>query len=305
MNLINLAPGDLEAFVSVAETGSFRGSARLLGISQPAVSARIQHLEAVLGVRLFDRTTRRVVLTRSGERLLGRVERLVMETRELVREFRDEAGLKRGRLVLGASPSVAAAFLPGVIGRFRERWPDIDVELHDDFFGRLLDRIHRGEVDMAVIPFDPNDDSLAFEPLIADRFRLAVSTRHPLAGRAGVSLAEIDPDKLMSMPPESATWATLRRAFEDAGLAFRPGFQSRNALTILSLIRHDVGIGIVTEMFASVLGLEGITLLPIRDADLTRRIGIVSARDHQPTPAAQAMRKLLRESARQYPSRDG
>ena len=67
--MINLSPADLDAFVAVAETGSFRQAAQTLGVSQPTISARIRHLEAVLGVRLFHRTTRRVVITDAGERL--------------------------------------------------------------------------------------------------------------------------------------------------------------------------------------------------------------------------------------------
>lgn len=89
--MINLSPADLDAFVAVAETGSFRQAAQTLGVSQPTISARIRHLEAVLGVRLFHRTTRRVVITDAGERLRGRVERMVLETRALLREFREEA----------------------------------------------------------------------------------------------------------------------------------------------------------------------------------------------------------------------
>lgn len=144
MSLINITPADLDAFLSVAETSSFRQSAQMLGISQPSVSARIQHLEAVLGVRLFDRTTRRVVITDAGERLRGRVERMVLETRALVREFREEQNLQRGSVVVGASPSVAAGFLPAVIGEFQRRWPDVEVVLLDDFFGQVLDRVSRG-----------------------------------------------------------------------------------------------------------------------------------------------------------------
>ncbi len=297
MSLINITPADLDAFLSVAETSSFRQSARMLGISQPSVSARIQHLEAVLGVRLFDRTTRRVVITDAGERLRGRVERMVLETRALVREFREEQNLQRGSVVVGASPSVAAGFLPAVIGEFQRRWPDVEVVLLDDFFGQVLDRVSRGEVDFAVTPYISNEETLDYEPLVDDVFRLAVPDTHPLAQHKSASLADIAGENLMSMPPESAAWAIFRRAFAAAGMDFDPSFQTRDSVTIFSLIKQGLGVGLVTEMLSSVLDMRGITLLPVRDADLTRSIGIVRTRERGLSPAADALCKLLRKHA--------
>lgn len=297
MNLINISPGDLEAFLSVAETSSFRRSAQLLGLSQPGVSARIQHLEAVLGVRLFDRTTRRVTITEAGQRLRGRVEHMVRETRALVREFKDESHLRRGRVIVGASPSVAAGFLPGVIVEFQRRWPDIEVKLLDDFFGQVLDRVGRGEVDLAVTPMATQEDALEYEPLLDDVFRLAVSTDHRLATRDDIALADLAGENLMSMPPESAAWALFRRAFESAGVEYAPSFQTRDSVTIFALVKQGLGVGFVTEMLSSVLDMRGIELLPVRDVDLTRSIGIVRARDRTPSPATAAFCKLLREVA--------
>lgn len=296
MTLINLSPADLDAFISVADTCSFRQSATLLGISQPAVSARIQHLEAVLGVRLFHRTTRRVVITDAGERLRSRVERMVLETRALILEFKDEAHLQRGRVVVGASPSVAAGFLPQVISAFQQRWPDIEVLLMDDFFGRALDRVSRGEVDIAVGPFDAAGETFTFEPLLRDYHRLAVPDSHPLATRPDVTLTEIANEKMLSMPPESASFATTRRAFTAVGLNFTPAFQTRDSQTLFSLIKQGVGIGLVTEMSTSVLDRQGVTMIPVRDIDLSRLIGIVQVQDRTLTPAAEAFCKLLRSN---------
>ena len=300
MSLINLTPADLDAFLSVAETNSFRQSAQLLGISQPAVSSRIRHLEAVLGVRLFHRTTRRVLISDAGEKLRIRVERMVLETRAIVREFKDAAHLQRGRVVLGASPSVAAGLLPMVIGDFRQRSPDIDVVLYDDFFGRALDRVSRGEVDMAVIPFEPDDNVFAFEPLLNDVFQLAVPKAHRLSRQSSVTLSEVAAEKLISMPPDSAAWATLRRAFTITGFDFDPTFVTRNSLTMFGLIKQGIGVGLVTKMLSSAIDMRGITLLPVHDADFTRSIGIVQVRDKMLTPAAQKLRKLLRSNAKQY-----
>ncbi len=301
MNMINISPADLDAFLAVAETSSFRQAAQHLGISQPSVSARIQHLEAVLGVKLFDRTTRRVVITDAGQRLRGRVERMVVDMRNLVREFRDEAHLGRGRVVVGASPSVAAAFLPKVIAEFQRRRPGIEVILVDDFFGQVLDRVTRGEVDLAVTPVVSRDETLIYDELLRDVYRLAVPDDHPLAERDSVSVADIPTANLMSMPPESAAWALVRRAFAQAGVEYAPSFQTRDAVTLLSLVKQGVGVGLMTEMLSSVLDMKGVKMLSVHDVNLARSICIVRARDRTPTPAAEAICSLLIETARRHP----
>ncbi|HAD87238.1 MAG TPA: hypothetical protein DCG48_07740 [Rhodospirillaceae bacterium] len=298
--LMNLSPADLDAFVSVAESGSFRQAARDLGVSQPTISARIRHLETVLGVSLFHRTTRRVVITEAGERLRGRVERMILETRALVREFREEAHLSRGRVVVGASPSAAAAFLPGVLGEFQRRHPEIEVVLLDDFFGQVMDRVIRGDVDMAVSPFDGDETPFVVEPLLTDTVMLAVREDHPLAARDFVTLTEIGAERLISMPPESAAWAYTRRAFEGAGVDYAPVLMTRYALTLVNLVKEGVGVGLVAGLVARVLDMRGLKLLPVADVDLTRRVSVIQARDRTLTPAAQAFRDLMRRTAKGF-----
>lgn len=297
MNLINLMPGDLDAFLTVAQTNSFRESAEILGISQPSVSSRIQHLEAVLGVRLFERTTRRVTITEAGERLRGRVERMVIDMRSLVRDFKDEANLKKGRVRLGASPSVAASFLPRVISEYQRLWPLVDVELIDDFFGQVLERIDKGEVDLAVIPFVAGASNFICEPLFNDVFMLAVPDTHRLAQQESVVIADLAGEKLLSMPPETAAWAVIRQAFASVDADYAPTFLTRDSVTIVSLIKVGFGISLVSGLITSVLDMRGIRLLPVRDANLTRSIGIVRARDRTPTSAEEALCKLLRHIA--------
>lgn len=293
MSLSHLTPADLDAFVSVAETGSFRRSAEQLGISQPTVSARIQHLEGVLGISLFHRTTRRVAITDAGDQLRQRVVALVHETRALLRDFKDDAHLKRGRVVVGATPSVAAGFLPSVIAAFQRRWPAIEVLLFDDFYGQALDRVSRGDVDLAVIPIGAEPDTLLSERLFTDVFRLAVSDEHCFATRAGVTLTEAATERLMSMPTESAAWATLARAFASQGLPFAPVFKTRDSLTMLSLIKQGLGVGFVPHLLSSVINMKGLTLVAVDGVDLSRPVGIVRARDRKLTNAADAFRRQL------------
>lgn len=295
MTQINLSPAEIEAFLSLAQTGSFSRTGETLGLSQPAVSARILHLEQILGVPLFNRTTRRVTITAAGERLRVRLDHTMAELRNLVEELRDEANLRRGRITVGASPSVAAGFLADMVGRFHTLYPAVEIILQDDFYGHALGRLLNGEVDLAVIPFEAESSSVDFEPLLIDRFLLAVASSHPLARQPTVIMEDLRGEALLTMPPESAAWTTIKRAFERADVPFCPAMQTRNSLTIMALVRAHYGVAFVTEWLARQLPTAGIALREVSHTDLHRRIGIISMKGRAFHPAAESFRNLLRE----------
>jgi DNA-binding transcriptional LysR family regulator len=303
MPRISFSPAEIETFLSLAETGSFSRSAVALKLSQPAVSARILHLEQTLGVPLFHRTTRRVTITAAGERLRVRLDRAIAELRGLVDELRDEANLHRGRLVLGASPSVAAGFLAEAISHFHAEHPEVEIVLHDDFFGRALGRLLDGSVDLAIIPFEPTDDALDFELLLTDRFLLAVPPEHELATKRVVRMADLAEQRLITMPSESAAWTTIRRAFEQSGLPFRPSMQTRNSHTIMALVRAGYGVAFVTELLSRTMPCPGIELRQLQGVNLERRVGIITTKGRAMQPAAKAFRDTLRTTARRVASR--
>ena len=294
---INLSPADIQAFLSIAETGSFSDTGIALGLSQPAVSSRISHLEQMLGVPLFHRSTRRVTITHAGERLRIRLEHAMAELRGLVGELQDEANLRRGRVTLGASPSVASGFLAGVISRFHAEHPNVEIVLNDDFYGHVLDRLSRGEVDLAVIPFEPDEETFEFELLFTDRFLLAVPLHHRLAGRKTVVLKDLMAERLVTMPTFSAAWSTIKRAYDQAGLPFNPSMQTRNSLTTIALVREGFGVAFITELLARTVPVQGLVLLQVGSANLERRVGIVTLKGRALLPAVSALCGIMRDKA--------
>ena len=118
MPRINLGPADFETFVAVAELGSFGRAAQRLSISQPAVTQRVLRLERVLGMKLFDRTTRRVSLSGAGVRLMQKAQPTIVALRSILEDFHNEASLKAGTVALGVSPSLAATVIPSILRRF-------------------------------------------------------------------------------------------------------------------------------------------------------------------------------------------
>ena len=297
MMRISLAPSDLEAFLSVVETGSFSRSAKILGLSQPAVSARIAHLEQVLGVPLFNRTTRRVSSTEAGERLRIRVEHTMQELRDLLVQFDDEAHLRRGRISIGASATISAEFLAGAITRFHHRSPQVEITLYDDFYGRALDRLLKGEVDLAVLPLEPGDDVFRFEKLFSDPLLLVVSQSHRLAGRKEVSLQDLSGENFVTNPPTSASWDAFVGDGEGRSRATGPTLRTRNPFATLAVIKAGFGIGFVPQLLAETLNLQGVALLRMAEADISRDVGIATLKGRAIYPAATAFIETLHKAA--------
>jgi LysR family transcriptional regulator, carnitine catabolism transcriptional activator len=297
MSLINISPADLEAFLAVAETGSFSRSAEVLGLSQPAVSARIKHLEEVLGVTLLHRTSRRVAISEHGERLRIRLERTIGELRSLLTDFDAEAHLRKGRVRIGASPSIASSFLPQAISKFNTRWPDVDIVLQDDFYGRDLERLTKGVVDFAVIPFDQSAEPFHFERLLRDSFSPIVPKGHRLTTKKRVTLADLAEEPLVTVPPEAAAWASLKGAFGLAGLEFHPRFQTQSALSVVAMVAAGLGVGFVTKLGAAQIITSKVTILKLADVEIARDVGIVTIRGRSLQRAATTFCKVLREVA--------
>jgi DNA-binding transcriptional LysR family regulator len=298
MNPINIGPRDLEAILAVAEHGSFRAAAAALGLSQPSVSARIRHAEDVLGVKLFHRTTRRVTITRHGERLAQRAEQAMADLRALAHEFKEESRLQRGRVIVGATPSIAGSMLPKIIQGFRRRWPGIEVVLQDDFLGRALDRVHLGDVDFAVTPTAEKDDRFESEPLTREDFLLLVPRTHVLARTRSVSLAQAVQYPVLTLPTGTATRELLASVYQSAGFPFRPTFETHNMISVLAMVKAGFGVAYVPSGVLHLLNLEDLTTLRVRDADLTRTISITRARGRAIQPASAALMQALR---REYP----
>jgi DNA-binding transcriptional LysR family regulator len=289
MASIKLTPGELEAVLAVAASGSFRQAAQALNLAQGSVSSRIRHAEDVLGVKLFHRTTRKVVMTENGERLRHIAERTLAELRNVVDEFREEARLNRGRVVIGATPTLATALLPDVIRRFTRRRKGVEVVVLDNFQGRALDRVVSGAVDFAVLPLFRGDVRVRFEPLFTDEIVLVGPAQHPLLSRKSVTLEDCAAHPILAMSAQSALNAIVAEAFRAAGLNFAPAFEASETLSMLAMARAGHGVAFVSRMVVPSLNMDGLRTARLDPDGLYRRICLAVAQGRSFTPAAQSL----------------
>src|SRR5262245_29037592 len=178
---MNVTLRQLQAFLAVADHGNFTRAAARLNMPQPALSLTIRELEAALGIRLFDRTTRRVELTKAGADFSHAARKLMSDFDLAMRNARDLTERKRGRLVVGAPPLLAAMILPGAIADYRRTFPGIDVRIVDTQSDLIVDKVRSGEADCGIGTFAEDENGIERQMLVRDTLMLFCDTRSPLA----------------------------------------------------------------------------------------------------------------------------
>lgn len=203
----------LRILKAIAAEGSFKRAADTLYISQPAVSLQVQNLEKQLNIPLFDRGGRKAQLTEAGRLLLSYGEKIITLCRETCRAVEDLQNLNGGTLIIGASETTGTYLLPRMIGLFRQKYPDIVVQLQIHSTRRTAWGVNNGQVDLAIIGGDiPNElqDVLRVIPYIKDELALILPTNHPLSKVKTIQKDDLYRLNFISLDSQS----TIRRVIE-------------------------------------------------------------------------------------------
>ncbi len=301
MKSMTSALGDVRAFVEVAHVGGFRLAATNLGIAQPTLTLRIQRLEAAVGTKLFDRTTRRVVLSSSGKALLAQCARPMEDIDAALRELRDASKLKHGRVAIGASPTIAGTLLPPLIQRFLKMHPGAQVELVDELAGPLLEKLSTGALDFAIAPAPEKGTSFRAESLYSERMVFVAPRSANLPANRALRFEEIADQPFVSMPRPSIIWRTLARAFASVGREFRPVFEANNASTLLGLVGAGMGLSLMPATLVEQSRMHSVVTVSVGDVGYERRICLITVRGRSlgtvPAALASLVRSTLAHSA--------
>lgn len=297
--VINWNAREFEVFLTVAETLSFRRAAEQVHLSQPAVSGMISRLEESLGVRLFDRNTRKVELTSAGSVLMQQVLLLRSQSEEAVRAVRNMAELRTGSVVLAAMPSLAATVVPRAFARFAALYPQIRLQVVDTLSGPAFDMVRSGQVEFALTAANPAYSDLDYTPVASDRFVLLIPLDHPLARATGpLRWADIAELKHISMPLPSSVRQYADAALLQHRIRFTPHFEVEHLATINAMVAQGLGVAALPELAAVVAPQSGLAHRHLIDPDLQRPIGLVTRRGRSLSPASAAMVELLRKEMR-------
>lgn len=286
---------DIRAFVTVGELGSFAAAAKALHLSQPALSRRISHLEHLLDVRLFDRTTRQVELTLLGQRFLDQVRGLVEDLDRTVLDLRDAAQLEAGDLTVGCVFSAVHHFLPPVIHAFRARHPKVLVRIFEEGADEVLASVKHGDADFAVNYIGMQDPEVEFTPLLKEPYVLACPPTHPLARRRSVRWSELADLPLARVSHASRNRLLIDQALVDLPPLPRPMCEVRHVSTLIDVVESGLGLAVVPQLTvpadrARVVGVK------LEDPVITRTLGLVRRTGRSLSPAAAAFEAMLRQA---------
>ncbi len=254
---------DLEYAVAVARERHFGRAAEYCGVSQAALSEQVRKLESVLGVPLFERTTRKVEPTVRGEAILEQAEALLGDARRLLEDARRSSEPLSGELRLGVIATLGPYYMPSVIGLGRDRFPRLALRLRESTTGDLLVDLRHGKLDAILVALPVPMDGLVAEPLFFEPFRLACPSDHELAQRQHVRVRDLERGPLLLMEDG--------HCLRDQTLSLcdprRLPNQSRYASS-LEMLRHMIAAG------------EGISVIPLlAAAEHTTMQGMIAYRE--------------------------
>jgi len=293
---MNMQIGQLRAFLAVAEERHFTRAARTLGMAQPSVSAHVRRLEAELGTELFDRMKGKITLTPAGELLLPFARRIIADVDAAADELRSLGGLARGRIAIGATPSLAATLVPAVLSRFHANYPGIDLAIRQAGSVELVAAVEEGTVDIALVILPIRDDVLETQALLREELVVAVSRDHPLARRRTLAVADLRDVPLVMFREGYDLRSATEAACRAAGFAPTFAVEGGEMDGVLRLTAAGLGAAIVPSLVVEPHG--SLHAVRITKPTLTRTIGLAHRRDRRLSRAAQELLETVRALVR-------
>lgn len=275
----------LQYAIAVAETRGFRTAAERCHVSQPSLSSQIAQLEAVLGVRLFERDRRHVLVTTAGEELLVYARRVVAEADALVAAAERAGDPLAGTLRVGVIPTVSAYLLPNVVPALRHSFPRLVVLWDEEKTGALLQAVREGGLEAALLALVPGMDDLEREVVAEDPFLLAGPPEHPLVrSRRPAKLSELEGEKLLLLE-DGHCLRDQALAICSAGGAQEAGFRATSLPTLIQMVAGGAGLTLLPSVSVEIESRRGELGLRRFEAPAPSRTLVIAWRKQCPRSA--------------------
>ena len=291
---MNVTVKQLRSFRAVVEMGGFGRAATALGTSQPVVSAHVREMEAALGVRLIERTTRRLALTEEGAAFLLDAGEALARLEGAVERVQGLAAARLTRLRVAAPPVMAASLLPPVIAAHAAAHPEVAVELFDAPTEEMVRALQARRVD-AVLGTVPEEVAVGSRHvLLRDRLMLFVPHGSDLTGAAPVAWSELERRDVVQLRPGSGIRRLVDReaARQNTPLATR--YEVVNVMTALAMVEARLGVAILPSYVATGLERRGIEALVLDGTDMHREFVLVTSPSDPAPPTVGPFLHLLR-----------
>lgn len=291
----------LECLVEVARQGGFSAAARTLGSTQPTISKAVQQLEHECGAPLLDRLGHGVKLTEVGEAVCRRGAAMLAEREHLRAELAGLHGLTSGRLRLGLPALGSGVLFAPLVAAYRQRYPGIEIELHEQGSRRLEEAVRAGEIEMGAtlhpVPADFEWRQVIDEPLMA-----LLPAGHALAGRETVRLKELATSPFIFFDRGYALNSIIATACRKRGFTFTEAARGGHAGFIIALVAAGMGVAFLPRLEVASRERLSVETALVDEDDLRWRLGLIWRKDASLSPAAQRWLELVAEGPTARPS---
>ncbi|TME58582.1 MAG: LysR family transcriptional regulator, partial [Chloroflexi bacterium] len=278
MRTLNLH--QLATFQVVAKHCSYVRAAEELHFSQPAVSAQIRQLEETLGVKLFEQIGRRTHLTQAGDELYHYSQKIFAVIDEALETMEELRGPDHGRLRVGADTTVGTYVIPGLLGKFHQSYPEVEISLDVVNRAALVERIMSNEIDIAIVGRVPDDIPVVIEPFAPNELVLVASPYHRLAGRANVPLSELAKEHFLMREVGSGTRAALELILQEAEVPLHVSMHMGNNSAIKQGVAAGLGIALISRVALDMeLETNRLVILDVEGFPIMRQWRIVHLKD--------------------------
>ncbi|WP_159609230.1 LysR family transcriptional regulator [Glutamicibacter sp. JC586] len=295
----------LRGFMTIAEVGHFTHAAELLHLTQPSLSRQISTLEQELGSELFHRARGNISLTAAGLALLPRARRMLSDEENIRSEMADLAGLRRGRVRLGAPPTLCVSLVAEALEQFRQSYPGVQLHIVEAGSHRLLEELNDGALDLALIVTSEhavNEKHLHNLPLLEEELVVIDSLDRPhLPKITELDLSSLAPIAQLAFAHSYDLRASTQQAYKSAGLVPNVVVEGGEMDAVLRFVHRGLGVAVVPATVA--LETPGVRAVALGDPQLSRTIGLAHRKDVSLTRAASAMHQLIESTAKTLASR--
>ncbi|WP_068118735.1 LysR family transcriptional regulator [Tropicimonas marinistellae] len=285
----------LEAFVAIAELGSFKNAATYLNLTQTALSHRIRKLEANLGVQLLVRTTRELSLTRDAQDLLPQVRRDLSRLSDAYESLRNRGRAQQKLLSFACVPTVAYSHLPAILPQFSAEFPEIAVKLHDQPISGIYNLVEEGEVEFGISLIAAQRSDLHIEVLCRERYVLLIPHKHPLARKASVTRRDLAGQTFARISTQSANRQLVDRSLGDVRDEIDWRYEVQNPAMAMSLVAAGAALTILPEITAR-LAWDTLVTRRFSDVEMTRTLGVLTRRGMPVSGPGQRMLEMIGRS---------
>lgn len=280
----------LQAFVAIADSGSFSAAAEHLHLTQPAISKRIALLEDQVKAPLFDRIGRQIALTQAGNLLLGKAKTILNEVRAAQRAIADLTGEVNGKLSIATSHHLGLHYLPSYLREFSTKYPDVKLDLHFLDSEHAYNEILLGRFDIAIITLALEQEARINSNLLwQDQLRFVASPTHPLAAQPNLRLADLSPHQAIMPDINTYTTRLIKDMFDREGQSLDITMVTNHLDTIKMMLSVGLGWGVLPERIID----NHLSILQVDCPQILRPMGFIYHNQRSLNNAARMFVELL------------